>query len=377
MRIAVDARELRGQPTGVGRYLAHLLETWDGLAEAREHEFLLYAPDTPVRGEAPAWLSRQASRFAPRLSGGGAGTSWEQLTLPLALRRDRPDVLFAPAYTAPIATRVPVALTLHDLSFVAHPEWFPRRSGLRRRLLARLAARRARVVITDAEFSKGELVRLLKVPPAKVRVIPLGVTAPAAGTASLPPGQECRNAPAPRATVLFVGSIFNRRHLPELIQAFAIVRSRHPELRLEIVGDNRTHPRVDLQAAAAAAGVDSSTGIRAYVADAVLAELYRQAGAFVFLSDYEGFGLTPLEAMQAGVPVLAGDTPVAREVYGDAAQLVNTRDVPAIAAHLERLLFAPHARAALAGRAPAILARYSWERTARETLAALVEAAHG
>jgi glycosyltransferase involved in cell wall biosynthesis len=371
MRIAVDARELCGQPTGVGRYLAHLLDAWDTLAEARGHEFLLYAPQ-PRAGAAPAPASR-TWRVVSHTPGLDTGTLWEQITLPLALRRDRPDVLFAPAYTAPLVTRVPIALTLHDLSFAAHPEWFPWRSGLRRRVLARLAARRARVVITDAEFSRAEVVRLLEVPAQKVRVIPLGLTAPAV------PDHMPRSASAPRplGTVLFVGSIFNRRHLPELIQAFAIVRSRHPELRLEIVGDNRTYPPVDLAAAAVAAGVASSTHIRAYVPDDVLGQLYRQAGAFVFLSDYEGFGLTPLEAMQAGVPVLAGDTPVAREVYGDAAQLVNTLDVPSIAAHLERLLFAPDARAALLAKAPAVLARYSWERTARETLAALVEAAHG
>ena len=72
----------------------------------------------------------------------------------------------------------------------------------------------------------------------------------------------------------------------------------------------------------------------------------------MFLSDYEGFGLTPLEALRAGVPVLVGDTPVAREVYGDAAVFVDTSDVPAIAAHLERLLFAPDVRSALMAESP-------------------------
>jgi glycosyltransferase involved in cell wall biosynthesis len=357
MRIAIDGRELHGQPTGVGRYLAHLLDAWESLPEARGHEFVRYAPD------------------------GSGGTRWEQLSLPLALHRGRPDVLFAPAYTAPLLTKVPVALTIHDLSFVAHPEWFPAKSGFRRRVVSRLAARRARVVITDAEFSRGEIVRRLGVPASKVRVIPLGLTRPK--TAPLEPrpavsgASAGRDAPAVRSTVLFVGSIFNRRHPAELVQAFASVRARHPELRLEIVGDNRTYPHVDLQAVVAAAGVEAATSIHSYVADGALADLYRRAGAFVFLSDYEGFGLTPLEAMQAGVPVLAGDTPVAREVYGDAAAYVDTRDVGAIAEHLERLLFDPGTRRVFLRNAPPILARYSWERTARETLSALIEAAHG
>lgn len=355
MRIAVDARELCGRPTGVGRYLAHLLDAWAQLPEAAGHEFVRYAPDA----EAPA------------------GTRWEQVTLPMALRRDRPDVLFAPAYTAPILTGIPVVLTIHDLSFAAHPEWFPARSGLRRRALARLAAHRARLVLTDAQFSKGEVVRLLGVAPDKVRVIPLGLTGPVVART-----QDAAALPSPegassRTTILFVGSIFNRRHLPELIQAFALLHAHHPETRLEIVGDNRTYPPLDLHAITAASGVEGSATIRSFVSDELLVALYREAGVFAFLSDYEGFGLTPLEAMQAGIPVLAGDAPVAREVYGEAAAFVSTTDVPAIAAQLERLLFAPGARAALLARTPEVLARYSWERTARETLAALVEAARG
>ena len=124
-----------------------------------------------------------------------------------------------------------------------------------------------------------------------------------------------------------------------------------------------------------AAGIGAPTAIRSYVADDVLADLYARAGAFVFLSDYEGFGLTPLEALSCGVPILVGDTPVAREVYGEAARYVATTDVPAAASAIEELLFDPEARRRLLTRAPAILERYSWERAGRQTLGALVEAA--
>jgi glycosyltransferase involved in cell wall biosynthesis len=367
MRIAVDARELCGRSTGVGQYLAHLLDAWERLPEASAHDFVLYAPerDDALRqcggAAAPA---RRAWRFTPPV-GLGRGTPWEQILLPLALVRDRPDVLFSPAYTAPALAPVPVVVTIHDLSFVAHPEWFPPRSRVRRRLLTAIAARRARAVLAVSEFSRGEVVRLLGVPAGKVKAIPLGGPGRAAVGA----------APHPRPVVLFVGSVFNRRHLPELVRAFALVRSRHPETRLEIVGDDRTYPPIDLQAEAARAGVADATTIHSYVPDETIDELYGQAGVFAFLSDYEGFGLTPLEAMRAGVPALVGDTPAAREVYGDAVLFVGTTDVPSIADRLERLLFSAEARAALLERAPAVLGRYSWERAARETLAAIVEAA--
>jgi glycosyltransferase involved in cell wall biosynthesis len=368
VRIAIDARELCGRPTGVGRYLADLLTAWSRLPEASGNQFILYAPVAGLQNSQLVPQVASALRLEVRELPGGSGTWWEQVHLAAAIRRDRPDVLFAPAYTAPLAIRTPVVLTVHDLSFFAHPEWFPFKMRLRQRTVTRAAARRAARVLTDSEFSRSEIARYLGVGPAHVAVIPLGLTRPSADRAAL---GRCAHEPM----ILFVGSIFNRRHLPVVIRASAIVSRRHPDVRLEIVGDNRTYPFEDLSAVAVAEGVDSTVNARSYVSDEVLADLYARASVFVFLSDYEGFGLTPLEALSNGVPVLVGDTPVAREVYGDAARYVSTTDVPAVAAALESLLFDTAASDALLARAPEVLGRYSWESAGRSTLEALVAAA--
>ena len=124
-------------------------------------------------------------------------------------------------------------------------------------------------------------------------------------------------------TVLYVGSIFSRRHVPELIEGFTRLARRHPQARLEIVGDNRTTPRIDLDAIVRASGVAGRIQIRSYVSDEELRGLYRSARAFAFLSDYEGFGLTPVEALSAGMPLVVLDTPIAREIYGPAAIYVQ------------------------------------------------------
>ncbi len=374
MDIALDARELCGRPTGVGRYLASLLAAWDALPESAEHRFALYRPAGARLADGlrlsrlcveervvPADRSADATRTVP------AGTVWEQFHLARAIRRDRPRVLFAPAYTSPLAAAVPVVLTIHDLSFVAHPEWFPARMRWRQRALTTMAARRARRVLTDSEFSRGEIVGRLGVSPDNVSVIPLGLTAPAVA-------RDIVAGPEREPLVLFVGSVFNRRHVPQLIQAVGAVSSRHPEVRLEVVGDNRTYPFEDLAAICLAAGMSRRATIRSYVSDEVLADLYARAGVFVFLSDYEGFGLTPLEALSYGVPILVGDTPVAREVYGPAGTYVPTTDVPAIAEGIERLLFDTAARRAVLATAPGVLGRYSWENAGRQTLTALLEA---
>ncbi|MDE3154913.1 MAG: glycosyltransferase family 4 protein [Acidobacteriota bacterium] len=358
MFIAIDARELCGRPTGVGRYLASLLQEWGRMAPA--HDFRLYAPTVPAVPAGPT--------VSVRIVPGGSGTWWEQVRLPAALAADRPDVLFAPAYTAPLRGAVPVVLTVHDLSFVAHPEWFPWREGVRRRIVTRLAARRAASVITVSDFSQREIVDRFGLPPARVHVIRSGVPELPAGAAT-PPLRDA----GPR--VLFVGSIFNRRHVPDLIRAFAPLAAADPQARLDLVGENRTHPREDLDALAAGLGIGPQVAIRSFLPDEELRRLYAGARAFAFLSEYEGFGFTPLEALSAGVPIVVRDTPVAREIYGGAARYVRPGDEAGCTEALRALLYDEATRAQALSAAPAVLARYSWARAAEQTLSLLIEAA--
>lgn len=357
MRIAIDARELAGRPTGVGRYLAEILRAWSDLAGARTHEFVLCAPEAvPV----PRDLSASAVTKA------GTGTAWEQFVLPRLVSGADADVLFAPGYTAPLLTSVPTVVTIHDVSFAAHPEWFGRREGLRRRAVTRLTARKAARVITVSDFSKQEIVRHLGVPQSKVEVIYSGVTQLSA---------SARPHSGDEASVLFVGSIFNRRHIPELIAGFEQVATQHPSARLDLVGDNRTRPYLDVDQLIARSRVRDRIRARAYLADDELASLYRQARAFVFLSDYEGFALTPLEALGAGVPIVLLATDVAREIYGPAATYVERPDPALIAGALERALFDETERERVLGAAGAQLERYSWRECAHRTLQVLVSCA--
>jgi glycosyltransferase involved in cell wall biosynthesis len=174
---------------------------------------------------------------------------------------------------------------------------------------------------------------------------------------------------APRQPIaLYVGTLFNRRRLPDLIAAFAQAAADLPEARLVIVGTNRTWPALDLRATAAAHGVGGRVEFKDYVTDAELAGLYAQASVFAFLSEYEGFGLTPLEAMGAGVPIVVLDTPVAREIYGDAATFVRAGDLAGTAAALRRFFSTPEAADDSRAKARLVVARYSWDRAADRTL---------
>jgi glycosyltransferase involved in cell wall biosynthesis len=357
MRIGIDARELTGHPTGVGRYLGGLIREWTH-AEARHgHEIVLYAPG-PV-----AWSCGDSE---VRILPGSGGTIWEQWTLSRALARDAVDVLFSPAYSTPLTTRVPRVVALHDISFAAHPEWFAVREGLRRRVLARRSAAAAHAIITISAFSKSEIVRLFGTSASRIHVVPPGIDVP------VPPSDAPKR---PSASVLYVGSIFVRRHIPDLIAAFTQLAARHEDATLQLVGDNRSHPQQDIGALIESSPVSSRIHWHRYVPEPQLQALYADARACAFLSEYEGLGLTPLEGLAAGIPPVLLDTPVAREACGPAALYVPAGNIDAVARALETLLYNEEARRGLLAAAPDALARFDWARAADATLAVIEGAA--
>ncbi len=358
LRVGIDAREVVGKPTGVGRYLAALLTEWSADPK-RPHDLIAIVPSPP-----PDALVRSAAGIEWIVEGSRlAGTRWEQTRLPGALRRARADVLFAPAYTAPLRPPCPVTLTIHDLAYFAHPEWFGWREGLRRRWITRTAARRAAAVLTVSEFSATEIVKFLGIPRGRVHVVLHG-----APVAADPGGSSVRD-----PLVLFVGSLFNRRRIPELLAGFAWAAARVPSARLVLVGDNRTRPAVDPMATAGALGLAGRVEWRRYASDEELAALYRKARAFAFLSDYEGFAMTPLEALAYGVPPVLLDTPVSREIHG-AARLVSLAP-DAIGSALVDLLTDDAAHERARRLAAVQLQRHRWPLAAAMTMAVIEQAA--
>lgn len=359
LRIAVDARELAGHVTGVGVYLLNLLREWLPRDDVRIS--LIAHRDLSPEVSALPDADRAHLVLRPDRTG---GTVWEQLRLSGAATGA--DVLFAPAYSAPLGTTLPTVVVIHDVSFAAHPEWFRPLERMRRNFITPRSARRAKAVVTVSEFSAREIETRLGVPRERIRVIPHG--APARHAALAPTA-------ARDPLVVFVGSILNRRHVPDLIAAFAIAARVHPDAHLLIAGANRTWPHEDIPALIAASGAGPRITWLESPPTARIADALSRASAGAFLSEYEGFALTPFEALAHGVPSVMLDTPVAREVYGDAAVYVAAGDIAGTAAALSRLLADPDERAALVARAAPLWQRHDWTRAADDTLQVLREAA--
>ena len=366
MQIGVDARELQGRPTGVGRYLRGLLRAWPRDAD---DDLLLY-----FNGPAPSDAAPKDARIALRPLGEHAvrGLWWQEARLPRAARRDRLDVFFAPAYACPLLLDVPRVTTVHDLSFVSLPEDFSPLDGARRRALVGLSLGASRRIVAVSEFTRREIQAWRPDTAGRVAVISHG------SEDGLPPAlprEEARQRlRIGGPLVVSVGSILTRRRLPTLLQAWALLLRSHPAAFLDVVGENRTHPRIDIDAVVGRLDIAGSVRLSGFQSDEALALRYAAADVAVYLSEYEGFGLPVLEAMARGIAVVTSLRPATGELFGGASLTVDPTDPRAIAAAIGRLLDDAGLRGRLVERGRALSARHTWAEAAARTREVLLEA---
>ena len=364
-RIGIDARELEGIPTGVGRYLKNLLSCWakEGLGDS----FYLYSRSHlkgyPFLSTPRFRLHHLSSRFLQ------SGFYWEQCLLPPHLKRDKIELFFGPGYSLPLRLRCQGAVTVHDVSFEAHPEWFRPRERFRRRFLCRQAVRRADVVFAVSNFTKEEIIRYYKIPEEKVITVYNCLDPrfrPIANDEQLKSFRRRLNLTG--KVLLYAGAILNRRSIPEVIKAFGEVAKRVPDVTLVLVGENRTYPWIDLPALVASLGLEDKVKLLGYVNDEDLVMLYNIAEIFIYLSSYEGFGLPPLEAMACGTPAILQDTPAVREVFGNTTMILPGAEVPLITEAVIELLENEGKREEMARRGAQLTNKFSCTTTARLTL---------
>jgi glycosyltransferase involved in cell wall biosynthesis len=279
------------------------------------------------------------------------------------------DVFHGTDHLLPPLRRAKTVFTLHDLIFKFYPEYhLPLNRAFLALMLPRFL-RRADAIIAVSECTKRDALRLYDIPPEKITVIY------EAADPALQPVNDQNQLAEMRARyakaqpyILFVGTIEPRKNIPALIDALKILRARGLTHRLLIAG-RKGWLYENIFAHARQSGIADQIDFLNYVPDADLAALYSACEAFVFPSLYEGFGLPPLEAMACGAPVVCSNTSSLPEVVGDAALLVNPHAANEIADAIERVLTNPALRDELRAKGLAHAQKFSWERTARETLA--------
>jgi glycosyltransferase involved in cell wall biosynthesis len=304
--VAVDAKSLSGQPTGVGRVLGGVLDAVETGADRT----------VQIRRLEPA----EGARTLP----------WIMVGLPLGARGA--DVLHCPFYYRPLVAPCPTVIVVHDLLALTRPEWFPRRGRWRLGRLIRWSIRRAAAVITPSRCVLHEIEGAFG-PLAGLGVaIPHGVDPDLFRPAS--PGlrdEVCARHRLGGRYLLHVGSLQARRGLDTAIEALHRLRSRHPGLELVLVGKTEHGWR---------AGLPDPSGVRqlGYVGEGDLAPLMSAAACVLALSRGEGFDLPLLEALACGAPVVASDIPPHREHFERWAELIPAGDGAAVAAVVDDLL---------------------------------------
>ena len=355
--IGIDARAAAEEPAGRGRYVRELLRALAALPEAQDVRFMLWARE---RWDDPAL----DERFQWRL-GHLPDPLWN-VAAGLRAGRGAGAFLSTNSYLTAWFTRCPTVLMIHDLVAFERPEWVLGSAGRIERATAGPALRRATAVICNSEATRTDLVRRFPRVAGRAVTIPLAVDA-SFGAPVAAPGHPTLDAPY----VLAVGTLEPRKNLEALIAAWVAL---DPAVRggrlLALVG-----PRGWDDAPILAAAREAGARLLGRVSEDELRALYAGADAFAYPSWYEGFGFPVLEAMAAGAPVLTSDVSSLPEVAGDAALLVAPQDTAAIGAALTRILHEPGLADELRARGRAQAARFTWERTARETLAVLRAAA--
>lgn len=371
MKIAIDAHDLEGRRTGVGRYLINLLRNWTDA----NNEYLLYfqqnIPKDPVLTS-----SCFKNKIIKAPLSFKSNALWQHLLLPEALKKDKPDVLFSPSYLLPFNWKDKSAVVLHDISFEAHPEWFSPANRFLLKFVSKRAAQKATTIITVSEFSKKEILKYYRVEPAKVKVTHLAADKDfrvISDQAKLE--QFKKKLSIDNKFILAIGSIFNRRHIPQLIEGFSRIAPKLPQYQLLIVGENHTYPVIDIEKLISS--VNYKLGRKAIIHHNYLKEnlvlAYNAAQLTVYLSTYEGFGLPPLESMACGTPVLTSPIASLPEVVGDDALFANPRNPDQIARTLYKGLTDHKLRKSLVEKGLERVKKFSWQKCAHQTLKILEE----
>jgi glycosyltransferase involved in cell wall biosynthesis len=360
MRIGIDARN---DGTGVGRYTFSLVRELARIDT--ENEYVLF-----LSRHRYATYSQPAANF--RLV--EADVPWftwrEQLQLPRLIARERLDLVHFPNVTVPLLTKSPFVVTIHDLNYLDGDATFDGRSVRRTLLTAgyRLElqkVRRARRLIAVSNATRDAVVSALRVEPQKVAVTH--------ESAELAADVEADRTVLDRNGItapffLYVGSAYPYKNLPRLLDAFAQFLSRvEGEFQLVLASDHEEFGGA-LRERAQRSGLGEHVVFPGPVSDAELVALYDAALGYVFVSLGEGFGLPGLEAMAAGLPVVAARAGSLPEIYGDAALYCDPRDGKSIASALLEIASDEALRARLAALGRSRAAGFSWARTAAKTL---------
>ncbi|HEX3746393.1 MAG TPA: glycosyltransferase family 1 protein [Bryobacteraceae bacterium] len=360
MLVAIDAHAIGRHLTGNEVYVRSLLNAF--AVHNQDREILAYVSGASACAWVPQKIQVRSVAANPFLRLG--------FDLANRIRKDRPDVLHV-QYTAPVGCSIPVVTTVHDVSYLEHPEYFTRDRALQLRLTVGRTVRRAARILTGTEHARNAILRVYpNLEEDKVTVVPL-----AAAPEFRPISRDGATVTVrerfaiSRPFILSVGDMQPRKNHIGLIRAFARLVRAYPQLshNLVLVG-KPTWFSSKVQEAARESGVEDRIQFFGFVSDPDLLQLYNACDCFVFPSFYEGFGFPALEAMACGRAVVCSDASALPEVVDGAAILFDPYAIDEMVRAIADVLIDAQLRARMERLGIQRAAHFSWQKTAQKTL---------
>lgn len=354
MIVAIDGFEWRNRPTGVGRFLMNLLSAL--IPSAPEHRFFVFL--TAPLENPPDWPN--LNLIVEPYTGGFF--RWQNTVLPGLIARHTCDRLLAPNNLPPLRPGVPTLVVVHDVSWRAVPQDFSLKERLSLDLRARWGYRRTSTLTAVSAFTASEVERWYGIDRRNISVIHHGLQ-PGLQRVS---GRDIaafreRHGLAGRTAIGFLGVLFGRRHIAELIQAVERLR-RQCDAVLLLAGPDRLSP-------AARVKLDRDWIVRLpWLPEAEIALFYSSLDLSCYLSEYEGFGLPPMEALQCGtIPLLLTGSSLS-EIYSGCALFVERPDPTGISAVMQAFLENPRIKEDLLQKWKERESRFNWTHAAQSYL---------
>lgn len=366
-RAALNAQLLRinegYRSAGIARYMFHLLRELPGAANAFQLDVYATEPLAPTLFPDVTIHTTRLPAHKPL-----ARILWEQTLLPLDLLQQNYALLHSLAYVSPLINRTRTIVTLYDLSFYLYPEYFRPFHRLYLQWGTRFSIRRAERIITISESTKRDAVRLLRLAPEKIDVAVPGVDEEFFKPVSAETiARFRRDKNLPEHFVLFIGTREPRKNIASLIRAFALLQGRTKYTYKLVLAGGRGWMDEEIPKVLEATGMSDQVLFPGFVPHEELPLWYRAADAFVYPSQYEGFGMPALEALASGTPVITSNVSSLPEAVGDAALLIDPQSPEQIADDLVRLLDDGDLCQALRARGLEHARQFTWTRTAQVT----------
>lgn len=369
LRIGINARYIQRQITGIERYTLELIKNIEKI-DTKNRFVLFYnkhekIPKITKSQNFTDYISRFPTKnvFFRIL--------WEEMYLSQEIKSKRIDVFHGPSFVVPMIKpkNCRYVITIHDLSWFYYPESFTFFNKLFFRVFLPNSIKKADVIIADSRSTKNDIIKFYGVNPEKIKVIYLGIDKDFCR-----PSDAAKNSlilrkyGLPEDYILSIGSLLPRKNIVNIIRAFYDLKKKGLKEKLVIIG-KKAWLYEQIFSIIKDFNIREEVIFTGYVEDKNLPYLYSSAKLLLFPSFYEGFGLPILEAMSCGCPVITSKVSSMPEVAGDAALLVDPKNIGQISKSIEKLIKDESLRKDLINRGYEQAKKFSWEKTANETLA--------